>query len=157
MRTRRQLFYGWRIAAAGAGLQFLYAALLLQAFGAYVAVLSNELGWSKTVLAGGAAIQSVEGALLGPLLGWMADRYGPRAMVRAGVLLFGLGFLLFSTIQTVAGFYGAVAVIAVGATFCSYFPLSVALVRFFQRQRARALSLMSLGLAAGGAVMPLLG
>lgn len=157
LRLRPRLFYGWRIAAAGAGLQFLYAALLLQAFGAYVAVLSEEFGWSKTVLAGGAAIQSVEGALLGPLLGWMLDRFGPRIMVQSGVLIFALGFIAFSTIDTVPGFYAAVALIAIGATFCSYFPLSVALVRFFRKQRARALSLMSLGLAAGGIMMPLLG
>ena len=75
--TRDRIFYGWRIAAAGAGLQFLYSALLLQAFGAYVAVMSDELGWSKTVLAGGAALQSLEGALIGPLLGWLVDRFGP--------------------------------------------------------------------------------
>ncbi len=157
LSPRARHFYGWRIAAAGAGLQFLYAALLLQAFGAYVAVLSDEFGWSKTVLAGGAAIQSVEGALLGPVLGWMVDRFGPRIMVQGGVLVFALGFFAFSTVDTIPGFYAAVAVIAIGATFCSYFPLSVALVHFFRRHRARALSLMSLGLAAGGIVMPLLG
>src|SRR5215213_2299412 len=54
-----KLFYGWRIAAAGAGIQFLHSALLVQAFGAYVAVLSEEQGWSKTALAGGAALQSL--------------------------------------------------------------------------------------------------
>lgn len=151
------MFYGWRIAAAGAGLQFIYAALLMHAYGAYVAVLSDELGWSKTVLAGGAAIQAVEGALIGPLLGWMIDRVGARVMVRSGVLLFALGFLLFSRIDTIAGFYVALTVIAVGVSLCSYFPLSVTLVHFFKRQRARALSLMGLGLAAGGIAVPALG
>lgn len=155
--TRRGVFYGWRIAAAGAGLQFLYSALLLQAFGAYVAVLSAELGWSKTALAGGAAIQSVEGALLGPLLGWLVDRFGPRIMVQGGVVALGLGFLAFSTIDTLGGFYAAMVLISIGATFCGYFPLSVALVHFFKRQRGRALSLMSLGLAAGGLLVPVLG
>jgi MFS family permease len=37
-----------------------------------------------------------------------------------------------------------------------YFPLSVCLMHFFERRRARALSLMSLGLAAGGLALPLL-
>ena len=46
--------------AAAAGIQFLHAGLLLQAFGAYVAVLSEERGWSKTALSGGAALQSIE-------------------------------------------------------------------------------------------------
>ena len=152
-----KIFYGWRIAAAGAGLQFLHAGLLLQAFGAYVAVLSQELGWSKTALSGGAALQSIEGALLGPALGWMIDRFGPRAMVQTGIVAFGLGFMALSQVDSVAGFYGAVLVIALGASLSGYFPLSVTLVHWFARRRARSLSLMALGLAAGGLVVPLVG
>ena len=152
-----KIFYGWRIAAAGAGLQALHAGLLLQAFGAYVAVLSQELGWSKTALSGGAALQSIEGALLGPALGWMIDRFGPRKMVQTGIVAFGLGFIALSQIHTLAGFYGAVLVIALGASLCGYFPLSVALVHWFAKRRARSLALMSLGLAAGGLAVPLVG
>ncbi len=144
------------MAAAGAGLQFLVSALLVQAFGAYVAVLSAEFGWSRTALAGGAAIQSLEGALIGPVLGWLVDRLGPRTVVRAGVVVFALGFLAFSTVETIPGFYAAVTLIAVGASMSGYFPLSVCLMHFFERRRARALSLMSLGLAAGGLALPVL-
>ncbi|HEX9719119.1 MAG TPA: MFS transporter [Ramlibacter sp.] len=152
-----KIFYGWRMAAAGAGIQFLHAGLLLQAFGAYVAVLSDELGWSKTALSGGAALQSIEGALLGPALGWMVDRFGPRVMVEIGIIAFGLGFMALSQIDTLAGFYAAILLIAVGASFSGYFPLSVALVHWFHRRRARALSVMGLGLAAGGLAVPLVG
>lgn len=144
------------MAAAGAGLQFLISALLVQAFGAYVAVLSAEFGWSRTALAGGAALQSLEGALIGPVLGWLVDRFSPRAVVRAGVVIFALGFLAFSTVETIPGYYAAVTLIAVGASMSGYFPLSVCLMHFFERRRARALSLMSLGLAAGGLALPLL-
>ena len=152
-----KIFYGWRIAAAGAGAHFLHAAMLLQAFGAYVALLSEENGWSKTALAGGAAIQSIEGALLGPALGWLVDRFGPRILVQVGVLLMSCGYVLLSRIDTVAGFYVAMLVIAVGATFSGYFPYSVAVVHWFERKRARALSMMGLGLAAGGLAVPLVG
>lgn len=151
------MYYGWRIVAAAAGLQFVYAALLLQGFGAYIAVLADEYGWSKTALAGGAAIQSIEGAVIGPLLGWMVDRIGPRRVARIGVLLFAAGFAAFSRIETLAGFYGAVGLIAVGASLCGYFPLSVALMHFFERKRARALATMGLGMAAGGLAVPLVG
>jgi sugar phosphate permease len=152
-----KIFHGWRMVAAAAGIQFLHAGLLLQAFGAYVAVLSEERGWSKTALSGGAALQSIEGALLGPALGWLIDRFGPRAMIQIGVVVFGLGFILLSRIDTIGGFYAAVLVIAVGASLSGYFPLTVALVHWFQRQRARALSIMGLGLAAGGIAVPLVG
>jgi sugar phosphate permease len=152
-----KIFYGWRMAAAGAGIQFLHAGLLLQAFGAYVAVLFDELGWSKTALSGGAALQSIEGALLGPALGWLVDRFGPRVMVEIGIIAFGLGFMALSQIDTIGGFYAAILLIAVGASFSGYFPLSVALVHWFHRRRARALSFMGLGLAAGGLAVPLVG
>ena len=53
----RRVFYGWRIVGAGGALQFLQSLLLNQAFGAYVAVLVEERGWSKTSLSGAAALQ----------------------------------------------------------------------------------------------------
>ena len=145
------------MAAAGAGIQFLHAGLLLQAFGAYVAVLSEERGWSKTALSGGAALQSIEGALLGPALGWLIDRFGPRVMVQSGIIVFGLGFMALSRIDTIGGFYAAILLIALGASLSGYFPLGVSLVHWFQRRRARALSFMGLGLAAGGLAVPLVG
>ena len=140
--------------AAGGVAYFLQSALLMQAFGLYVAVMSDELGWSKTALSGAAALQSIEGAILGPMLGWLIDRYGSRSLIRAGIVGFGLGFLGLGQVQTIGQFYVAIAVIAVGASFCGYFPLSVAVIHWFHRQRARALSLMGLGFALGGMFIP---
>ncbi len=148
-------FYGWRMVGAGAGLQFLQAGLLHQAFGAYFAVLTEERGWSKTSLSGAAAMQSMEAAVIGPLLGWIIDRFGPQGMIRAGVLAFGLGFMALSQIDTLAGFYGAVAIIAIGSSLCGYFPINVAIIHWFEKRRARALSMVSLGLALGGVFVPL--
>ncbi|HEX2544912.1 MAG TPA: hypothetical protein VHL79_08540, partial [Ramlibacter sp.] len=113
---RLKIFYGWRIAFAGATISFLHSALLMQAFGAYVAVLSQEFGWSKTALAGGAALQSIEGAIIGPMLGWMVDRFGPRVMVQSGVVLLSLGFYGLSLVDTLGEFYSAVFVISIGAS-----------------------------------------
>ncbi len=87
------------MAGAAGLLQFIQSALLMQSFGAYVAVLSEERGWSKTALSGAAALQSVESAILGPALGWLLDRFGPRAMVQIGMVVFGSGFLLLSQID----------------------------------------------------------
>lgn len=143
------------MAAAACGLQFMQSALLTQAFGAYVAMLSEERGWSKTALSGAAALQSVENAVLGPALGWIMDRFGPRAMIRIGMLVFGAGFLALSQIDSLAGFYIATILMAVGISLGGYFPLTVALIQWFERYRSRALSMVSLGLALGGLVVPL--
>ncbi len=152
---RQRIFYGWKMVAAATGMQFLQAGLMMQAFGAYVAVLADELGWSKTALSGAAALHQMEVAILGPLLGWMLDRFGPRRFVRAGVLLFGIGLMLFSQVETLPTFYAAFVVIALGVGFCGFFPLNVAIIHWFERRRARAISSMSIGLAFGGIIVPL--
>jgi MFS family permease len=143
-------FYGWRIVVAGGALQFLQSLLLNQAFGAYLAVLVAERGWSKTALSGAAALKSTEAAILGPILGWMIDRFGAQGMIRAGIVTFGIGFVLLSWIDTLAGFYGAFVVIALGASMCSNQPVSVAIIQWFERNRARALSAVQFGSALGG-------
>ena len=43
-----KMFYGWKMVMAASGLQIIQAMMLHQAFGAYVAVLAVEQGWSKT-------------------------------------------------------------------------------------------------------------
>ena len=143
------------MAGAACGMQFMLSALLTQSFGAYVAVLSDERGWSKTALSGAAALQSVEAAIVGPLLGVLMDRFGPGPMIRIGIVVFGLGFVALSQMDSLAGFYMCSVLLAVGASLGGYFPLTVSLIQWFERYRARALSLVSLGLALGGLAVPL--
>jgi len=155
VNDRPRIFYGWWMVGAATGLQFLQAGLVTQAFGAYLAVLADEQGWSKTALSGAAALQQMEVALLGPVLGWLLDRFGPKGFVRAGVVVFGTGLCLLSQVHSLPAFYGAFIVIALGSSLCGFFPLNVALIHWFERKRARALSAMSIGLAFGGIAVPL--
>jgi MFS family permease len=142
---------------AGCGLQFLQAGLLHHAFGGYVAVLQDDRGWNKTELSGAAALQQMESAIIGPLLGWIMDRFGPQGLIRIGVVMFGLGFMLLSLVETLLQFYGAFIIIALGSSMCGFFPINVALINWFEHWRARALSALSLGLAVGGIFVPLVG
>jgi sugar phosphate permease len=151
----KRLFYGWYMVAAGSAMQFLQAGLMTQSFGAYVAVLQAERGWSKTALSGAAALQQMESAILGPVLGWFIDRFGPQGMIRVGVVVFGLGLMLLSYTDTLPTFYGAFLVVALGSSLCGFFPVNISLINWFERWRARALSSLSIGLALGGISVPL--
>ena len=142
---------------AGCGLQVLQAGLLHHAFGGYLAVLQDDRGWNKTQLSGAAALQQMESAIIGPALGWIMDRFGPQGVIRLGVVMFGLGFMALSFIDTLLEFYGAFIVIALGSSMCGFFPINVALINWFERWRARALSALSLGLAVGGISVPVVG
>ena len=151
----KRIFYGWRMVAAGCAMQFVQSCLLLQAFGAYVAVLRDDRGWSKTELAGAAAMHQMEAAILGPILGWFLDRFGPRGVIRTGVFVMGTGFMLLSQIDGLLAFYGAFLVTAIGSSLMGFFPLNVALIHWFEKKRARALSSMQVGMALGGLCVPI--
>src|SRR3954465_8750782 len=155
-KDSKRLFYGWYMVGAGSTLQFLQSALMSQSFGAYVAVLQAERGWSKTALSGAAAMQQTETAILGPFIGWFMDRFGPQGIIRVGIVMFGIGLMLLSRTDTLPTFYAAFLVIALGASFCGFFPVNVALINWFERWRARALSSMSIGLALGGTAVPVI-
>lgn len=146
----KNIFYGWRVVGAGGALQFLQSVLLNSAFGVYVAVLVEERGWSKTSLSAAAALKSTEVALLGPILGWLVDRFGAQGMVRIGVIFFGIGFMLLSRIDTLLGFYAAFVVIALGSSMFSNLLVSVAIIQWFEKHRTRALSALQFGGAIGG-------
>ena len=146
----KKIFYGWRIVVAGGALQFLQSVLLNQAFGVYLAVLVEDRGWSKTAVAGAAALKSTEGAILGPVLGWLVDRFGAQAIARIGIIAFGVGFMLLSQIDTLLGFYAAFVVVALGASMFSNSIVGVAIIHWFERRRARALSALQFGAAIGG-------
>lgn len=151
----KRLFYGWKMVAAGGGIQFLQASLLLQSFGAYVAVLRDDRGWSKTELSFAAALHQMEAAIIGPALGWIIDRFGTPVVIRTGVTLLGLGFLLLSRIDSLFAFYGAFVIIALGSSMCGFMPLNISLIYWFEKKRARALSTLGFGLALGGLAVPL--
>jgi MFS family permease len=154
-RYSSRVFYGWWMVAAGFCVQLLTAGLLMQSYGAYVAVLQEQRGWSKTALAGAFSFTQVIGGLLGPFQGVVMDRVGPRAIMRFGFAMFGLGFIALSQVQTLWQFYAAFLLLAIGFSLSAFFPLSVALVNWFERRRARVLSTMSLGFAVGGLLVPL--
>src|SRR5688572_27065871 len=146
----RKIFYGWKVVGAGGALQFFQSLLLNQSFGVYLAVLVEDRGWSKTAIAGAAALKSTEVAILGPVLGWAVDRYGPQGIVRIGVVTFGIGFMLLSWIDTLLGFYGAFVVVALGSSMFSNSIVGVAIIHWFEKRRARALSALQFGSAIGG-------
>ena len=95
-------------------------------------------------------MQQVENGMLGPVQGWLIDRFGPRLSLRIGVVMFGIGFIAFSQIHSLIGFYAAYLCIAVGVSLGGYFPFTVVIVNWFERHRSRALSTMQTGGAIGG-------
>ena len=150
-----KLFYGWYIVGSAGGLQMLASLLWMQSYGAYVVLLQQEFGWSKTIVAGAFALTRIESGILGPLQGWLVDRFGPRMILRIGVVCFGIGFIWFSQVQSLWSFYGAFALIALGSSLGGFATVMVAIVNWFSRHRSKAVAFSQIGYALGGMAVPL--
>ncbi len=153
-RRTQTVFFGWWIVLGGVWIQTLIAALLQQAYGSYVVVLREQFGWSKTALSAAYSIQQAESGLLGPLNGWLLDRYGARAMMRIGILMLGVGFMLFSRVNSLPMFYATFLMMAIGSSLGGFMSIMATIVNWFERRRATAMGLMQTGGALGGILAP---
>jgi MFS family permease len=134
--------------------QFTSAILFFHAFGAYLLLIQDEFGWNKTLLAGAFALARIESGLLGPIQGWMVDRYGPRTIIRWGLFIFGFALIGFSRIDSLVEFYVYSFMIALGTSLGGFLSVTVALVNWFNRHRAKALALSQFGFSFGGILVP---
>ena len=150
------MFYGWWIVAIASFVMYLGSLFWIQSYGAYAVVFNREFGWSMTLLAAAYTLTRVESGLLGPVQGWMADRYGPRLIISIGLLMHGIGLLCLTLVETLPVYYLAVIIISVGISLGGYHTLMVSIVNWFQRHRTKAIALTQLGHSLGGLSIPML-
>ena len=157
-RTKRwagSVFYGWWVLSACFGLQILTSNFTLQSFGAYISVMQPEFGWSRTSFAVAFSIQQAGSGILGPFQGWLIGRFGARSMLRVGIVVFSIGLMLFSRVDSLTAFYLVYALISVGASFAGFLTLNSVAAQWFERRRSTAFALLQTGLSSSGLLVPL--
>lgn len=151
-----RVFYGWWVVGGAVGIEFLLSFLLLQAYGTYAAIWREEFGWSATALALAYSLLRAETGILGPVQGWLLERFGSQNVMRVGAVALGIGFILLSYVNTLLTFYLTFALIALGSSLLGFLSLMTVIVNWFERRRATALALMQTGMSFGGLAIPLL-
>src|SRR5690606_24800882 len=122
--------------------------------GPFFIPMSEDLGFSRSLLAGIIAIGMLCYGLGMPLAGYLVGKYGTRP-----VLLLGTAIVVASIIWTVSArdpwsFFLAFGVLmSLGLAFTSPVALTPVISRWFTRQRGMALFFLSTGSMAGIAVM----
>lgn len=149
-------FFGWYIVSGGIVVQIMLGGLVMHATGFYVAALQEEFMWSATLFGIALAMTRIEAGALGPVQGWAIDRFGPRMMMRLGIASTALGLILFYFINNQATFFIFYFIISIGAGIGGFMTLTVAVVHWFQRTRARAMGYLMTGLAIGSFLAPLI-
>ena len=159
MRNSRQsqgVFYGWYLVGISSFMLMLMSTTVFQGIGTFFVALERNFGWNRTTLSGAFALSRVEGALLGPLEGFLVDRLGTRKMVVIGYLVMGLGFVYYSQIQSVWQFYAAYLAISLGSGVGGWIAFVTLINNWFPRRGALAMSIAVSGIQLGGFLLPLL-
>lgn len=137
------------------GIQGLAAVTWMHSYGAYTLHLQEEFGWSMSVLSLAFAITRLESGLLGPIQGWLVDKYGPRLIAIVGTLIFSIGFLYFGFVNSIPSYFVAFVLIALGSSLGGFATLMVSIVSWFEKHRAKAIAWSQLGFSLGGLCVPL--
>ena len=153
VRLARGIFYGWWLAVLGAVIMVIGTVPLFQALSLWLPVLSQNFGWTPFQMSWAFTLTRVEGTVMGPIAGWGVDKLGPRKMVVIGLVIFAVGFILFSRTANLWMFYLSFVVVSLGAGLGSWLPANTALNNWFRRRRSTAMSIPMLGFGLGGVVI----
>jgi len=143
------VFYGWYIVGASSGIGLANAATAISILTIFIGPMGDELGWTRTEIAGAASLGAILGAVLSPVIGGLFDRYSPRLVLVCGGLLIVLALMYLSVVQTLLGFYIAMTVARISGQGLVKVGVATSVAKWFLRFRGRAMGIVYFAEAAG--------
>ena len=149
-------YYGWVVAGASGTAVFARMAPAITTLTVFIYPMSQELGWSRTLISGAVSAGALASIVLSPAIGWAIDRFGARPVLVSGVLTVGAAMTSLAWATIPATFYLAYA--AGRVVFHTAAPIGASTVtsRWFIRMRGRAIGVIYLCGAVGGVVFTML-
>jgi sugar phosphate permease len=136
---------------------FSVVGLALYGLPLYYDFMVRDFGWSRTMVTSGNALSKlVVGPLFGFLAGWIVDRFGPRRLMMAGIVMAGGALIGLGAMSALWMFYLFYFFNALGYVCGGPLPNQVLLSRWFDKTRGRAMGIAYLGIGVGGALVPLM-
>src|SRR5918997_3490359 len=144
---QRGFYYGWAIAGTLAVTETASWGVLYYAFAAFLVPMQQELGWSRTALTGAYSLGLLVSGLAAPLVGRWLDRHGPRALMTLGSTAGTILLLVWASVGNLVAYYLVWVGMGLAMAATLYEPAFAVIAKWFERERARALLLVTL---AGG-------
>ena len=152
--TGLPFYYGWVILAVSSAAGFMSGPGQTYGVSVFVDPIIDDLGLSRTMVAGLYTAGSLTAATTMVVVGWLLDRYGARVMLAVVAILFGFAVIGMSNVQHVFHLYlGFAAIRTLGQGSLSL--ISTTLVAtWFIRKRGKVTAVYHLGMAASQAAFP---
>ena len=149
IRTRGALYYGWIlliavvfVMLAGSGIRAV--------FGVFIKPIETEFGWTRQQLSGAAALSLFVLGAVGPVVGWLADTWGPRRVMLLSSVVLGIGTVLASFVGHLWQLYASAGVLmAMGSGGLGMATSSSIAARWFFARRGLILGILGGAMSAG--------
>ena len=146
-----------QVTATGFLALFSVVGIALYGLPLYYDHMVREFGWTRTTVTSGNALSKLLiGPLFGFIAGWIVDRFGPRRLLMAGILMAGGALIGLGAVSALWMFYFFYVFNALGYVCGGPLPIQVLLSRWFDKTRGKAMGIAYLGIGIGGALVPAL-
>ncbi len=112
--------------------------------------LSGSFGWNRAQVSSVYSIYLVVTGLASPLTGVLLDRWGPRVVYPAGVVLLGTGCLLAGHLTQLWQFQACIGILnGMGVSMLGMVPASMLISRWFRERMSTAMGIAYAGFGTG--------
>ncbi len=94
VKRAREAFYGWRIVAASGIAGAVGSGLTFFGFSVFFLPITESLRLSRAATSLVFSLSRTEGAVEGPVAGYLIDRLGPRKVLFVAAIMMGVGYIL---------------------------------------------------------------
>ena len=156
LANRLPFFYGWSILfAAGSSMVVRNAAASLT-LAVFIFPMSEDLGWSRTLIAGAASFGALVAMVASPITGWALDRYGARVILTVSIIALGISTMSLAWVTAPIAFYLAYGTGRVLFASPLNIGCSVVVSRWFVKKRGKATGMLFMSHSLGMITFPLL-
>lgn len=144
-----KIHYAWIVAGITV-LAILTGSGVRSSFGVFIKPMEREMGWDRASVSIAASLSLFLQGAIGPVIGRLVDRFGPRRMLSAGILLLAAGAFASSRVTHLWELYLAAGVLMpLGAGGAALVTASAVAARWFEKRRGLFLGIAAAGLSAG--------
>ncbi|MFC1847357.1 MFS transporter [Chloroflexota bacterium] len=155
-RKPPNIFYGWWIAGSSLIIALYIGGVIFYGFTAFFEPIVSEMGWSYTQVSLAASLRGLEMSFIAPLVGTLADRWGPRRLIAAGAVITTAGLLLISATTSLALFYAGFTLLALGLSGCTLTVLMTTVANWFHAKIGLASGIAICGFGLSGLLVPVI-
>jgi MFS family permease len=138
------MYYGWLLVVTLGITETISWGVLYYAFAALLPSMRSELGWSLGEMTGAFSLALLLNGIAGIAIGRWLDRRGPRLLMTTGSCAGVLLVLAWSRVSDLRLFYLMWAAIGLVMAAVLYEPAFAVVTFWFERRRARALTVVTL-------------